>query len=826
MNEIQKQRGTHARNVIIRHKIGEIFTIALSCHVTFYKMAKKVKSNSSLLDELDKLLYEGRWKDIEQALKKTKKKHVIPENFSLFLLGVELVEVHLLGPQAHINQGQSTEAAAIHPDKTLDEAEAKLRQCVSLCQPGHDAAIQQLAKIKLGQLRWLRGDYKSALVALTEVQNTADLSLLFTRKILLEGNLYMGLCFELLIEARAASSNEPSDKFQAINAYEDSLRYAISLVHATKEHSMQQHPATFKTIKTVLERGTVLAMQMNAPVRALNMLRRVMQSKDDDVLRNARMVCTTCLSSLLLFHFSPATYATPSVSSHSAAAFSPSHLQEESILVSLLSKASTDAWSPSHASPGPSPATTFDLLVLSLAEVGLSSQVVQVLEDGMRFACDLPHIWLQFALVLVSSGQNEQALAVFRECISLSPSDPLVLCTAAKFALDKVSRPDLCLEWAEMASGAVSDHFLRPRVEFLMGRGFTVLAEQESSSQKRGELHKQGLQHLMAAASLDKQNVEVAFHYALRKAEARDLTSASAEVKRALSLNAGHTSCLHLLSLILSAQKHYSEALKVCSFALQKQPENFGLLECKAKLEVIAVNTHQALQTCKHALQLWQKLFSGEVTGLIGMVTQDHQSLSDMPLRNFERPGDDRVDFDADIASDAGSSHFSLGTAQTPTNQPNLLQARIWCTIADVFISAGKISDASSCVREAQYLGPYLSSVLTTHGRILELEERTDQAMKLYYNSLSLQPGNPTALTLLGRLLHRAGRNVEAEKYLREATCVDQLSHEAWYWLGEVFSEQSQHELSADCFKTSLDLESTTPVQPFSAVLSSFVPSS
>lgn len=794
-------------------------------------MAKKVKSNSSLLDELDKLLYEGRWRDIEQTLKKTKKKHVIPEPFSLFLLGLELVEMHLLGPQAHINQGQSTEAASVHPDKVLKEAEAKLRQCVEQCQPGHDAAIQQLAKIKLGQLRWLRGEYKSALVALTEVQNTADLSLLFTCKVLLEGNLYMGLCFELLTETRTSSdssSNEnPTDKFQAINAYEESLRYAISLVHSTKELSMQQHPATFKAIKTVLERATVLAMQMNSPVRALNMLRRVLQSRDDDILRSARLVCTTCIASLLLFHFSPATYAPPKVSSHSAAAFSPSHLNEEANLVSLLSKAATDSWNPSRTTPGPSPAVTFDLLFLSLTEVGLSAQVVKILEDGMRFACDLPHIWLQFALVLVSSGRNDQALAVFHECISLAPGDPLTLCTAARFALDKVGRPDLCLKWAQMAVRVSSDHFLQPRVEFLLGRGYTVLAEQESSSQKRGELHKQGIKHLKAAASLDKQNVEYAFHFALRKAESRDLSSASAEVKRALTLNAGHTSCLHLLSLILSAQKRYSEALQVCSFALQKQPENFGLLECKTKLEVIAVGTHQALKTCKHALQLWQKQFSNEVTGLIGMVTQDLQSLSDMPLSAFEhRSIDEKVELDADIASDAGSSHFSLGTAQKPTNQPNLLQARIWCTIAEVFMSGGKVSDANSCVREAQYLGPYLSSVLTTHGRVLEMENRSDQAMKLYYNSLSLQPGNPTALTLLGRLLHRMGRDVEAEKYLREATCVDQLNHEAWYWLGEVFSRQGQHERSSDCFKTSLDLESTTPVQPFSAVLSSFIPSS
>lgn len=782
-------------------------------------MAKKIKSNSSLLDDLDKALYEGRWKDIEQSLKKTKKKHVVPETFSLFLLGVELLEVHLVGPQA-----QSTDAASVHPDKVLGEAEAKLKQCVDLCQPGHDASLQQLAKIKLGQLRWLRADYKASLVALTEVQNTADISLLYTCKVLLEGNLYMGLCFELLATGRGGNPTwkEPStDKFQAINAYEESLRHAMALVHLVKDVSMHQHPASFKAIKTVLERGTILALQMNSPIRALNILRRVLQSKEEEVLREARMVCTTCLSALLLFHTCPASYTPPTISSHSVA-FSPAHLREELNLVSLLSKATTDSWNPSRVDPDPSPATTFDLLTLALSDAKLPAQIIQVLESGMRFACDLPHIWYQFALALVSNGQNEQALAVFKECISLSPSDPLILCCAAKFALDKVGQPDLCLKWAGMASKHVSHHFLRPRVEFLLGRGFTVLAEQERSSLKRGELHKQGLGHLVTAASLDDQNVEYAFHHALRKAESRDLAAASVEVKRALSLNAGHTSCLHLLALILSAQKHYVEALQVCSFALQKQPENFGLLECKTKLEVITVNTHQALKTCKHALELWQRLFSQEITGLIAVVTKDHQSLSDIPLTTFER-SDKHEDFSVDLASDTGSSHFSLGTAQMPTNQPNLLQARIWCTIAEVFLSAGKVSDAISCVREAQYLGPYLSSVLTTHGRVLELENRPQPAMKLYNNALSLQPGNPTALTLLGRLLHREGRNVEAEKYLREATSVDQLSHEAWYWLGEVFCSQEQHELSVDCFKTSLELETTTPIQPFSAVLSSFI---
>lgn len=790
-------------------------------------MAKKIKSNSSLLDELDKPLYEGRWKDIEQTLKRMKKKNVIPVAFSHFLLGVELIEIYLLGPQEQ-SQGQSTEAASVHPNKVLSEAKVKLKLCVDQCQPGHDASLEQLAKIKLGQLGWLCSEYSVSLAALMETQSTADISLLFTCKVLLEGHLYMGLCYEQLAKRGVAGnrSQPATDYFQAINAYEESLRLALSLIHSAKSNSVQQHPATFKAIETVLLRGTVLALQMNSPIRAINLLRRVLQSKDDDVLQMARMVCTTSLSSLLLFHFSPATYTSPSVSSYSSA-FSPSHLTEESILVSLLSKTVADSWDPSRTNPSHSTSTTFDLLVLALSNAGLSHQIMHVLEDAMKFSCDLPHIWFQFALALVSNNRNEQALAVFREAISLSPKDPLILCSAAKFSLNRVGQPGLSLKWAQMASEVVGSHFLRPRAEFIMGRSLSALAEQELSSQKRGELHKRGLTHLTKAAELDQQNIEYAFHHALQKAESRDILAALAEVRRALSLSSGHTSCLHLLSLILSTQKRYSEALTVCTFALQKHPENFGLLECKAKLEVIAVNTHQALQTCKHALQLWQKLFSAaDITGLIGFVTQDRQSLSDIPLSLYERSAVKNEDFTLDIGSDTGSSHFSLSAAQIATNQPNLLQARIWCTIAEVFIKADKIPDASLCVREAQYLSPYLSSVLITHGRVLELEGHSDRAIKQYFNALSLQPGYPVALTLAGRLLHHMGRGVEAEKYLREATQVDQLSHEAWYWLGEVFVAQGESELAADCFKTSLDLEATTPVQPFSAVLSNFMPSS
>ena len=773
-------------------------------------MAKKskIKAISSLLDELDKPLYGGRWREIEQVLKKTSKKLTIPDSFQCYLEGKENLDNFFLG---------NTPA---NPDTAL----RKLKQCLDLCQPGHDAALSQLARIGYGQTLWLRNDPLHALPCLQEgVQATVDTSLLHTCQVLAEGNMFLGLCLEKLGE-----TEEDADLSQALGAYEEATRLSLNFLHLAKCSGLSNHPVAYKAIRVATERGPVLAFRLGEPVRALSLFRRVLQSRDEDSLQESRFICATSLASLLLFHSSPNAHSLPKPSSLLIS--TPSHLHEESILVTNIAKTYVDSWEVNKTSPVPSPEVIFDLLCLSFTCVNLHEQLVQALEDSMKFAFMVPHIWFQFGLSLVTSGKHLQALAVFKECISLAPQDPLILCTAAKFALEKSAKTELCIEWALRASEVKGAHFLQPRAQFLLGRGYSTLSQHELSTEKRAVLFKKGLQHLKQAANLDPKNIDYAFYLALQYAESRELQKGKEQIQCSLALNAGHTSCLHLLALIYSAEKQYMEALQICDFALQKQPENFAILECKIKLEVITAGTNQAFKTCRHALKLWQKMFSEESTGLMGAIMQDSISLSDLHLSGFQREGHDPFNIGTsaspDLASDAGSSHFSINTTQTAPNQPNLLQARIWCTIAEVFLLAKKTADAISCIREAQYLAPYLPSVFICHGRILASEKNYDQALGQFRSALVLQPINPTALTQIGRILHLLGRSGEAEKYLREATSIDRLHHEAWYWLGQVFSAQDLHDLSSDCFKTSLDLERTTPVQPFSAVLSSFLPSS
>ena len=768
-------------------------------------MAKRIKSISSLLDELDQALYEGRWRDVEAALRKTNKRSTVPETFSRFVEAEEQVERQFLGR-----------------DADLPAAETLLGRVIGECQPGHDAALQQLAKIKYGQLLWLRGEYGRALDSLREgvqAQATDDTSLAHTCRTLAEGKLFLGLCLE-------QCSGLP-ELVPAASLYEDALRLSLAVLHQARGSPAACHAAVFKVIKTALERGALLYMCLGMPGLAVNMYRRVLQSREEELLHALRQLCATALASLLLFHLSPASHIAPRSSGSfptSLSLLSPAQLQEETLLVGLISEAFTSAWTVSKSDPVPSPAVVFDLFSLALTDLQLHSFLVQALEDGMRFACLMPHVLFQFALALVSAGRSAQALAVFHECVSLAPRDVLVLAVAAKFALERAGNPQLCIDWARQAILVAGGHFLEARLEFLLGRGCIELADREPSSQKRGELHKQGICHLKRAVQLDSQNIDYVFHLGLQYAESRELAEAHLLMQQALGLNAGHTSCLHLLALILAAQKQYGGALKVCDFALQKQPENFGLLECKIKLEAVTAGWHQALATCQQSLRLWQSLFAEEGSGLIGLVTQDQRSLSDLPA--FDRPDTGPEPASPDVASDAGSSHFSLSATQSLPSAPLLLQARIWCTVAEVFVLAGKLSDAVSCVREAQYLAPHLASVLVAYGRVLELEGQREAAVGQYRGALVLQPGNPSALTLLGRLLLLSGQHGEAEHLLRQATLVDQLCHDAWSLLGRVFAARGQHELSAECLKTSLELEQTSPLQPFSAVLSTLVPAS
>lgn len=756
------------------------------------KKKKKTKSASSILEELDRPIYERRWKDLAATLKKMGKKTVIPEALTFFLKAIQHTEAMASGQP-------SPKTADIHG--LLDSALEK-------CQSGEDAPLRVMIQVKKGQLHWLKDEPSIARRQLPPLsQLTVATAPIHTNKVLMEGNMYLALCNEAL----DAQQDNPKE---TLSAYEESLRLAIHIVIAAKISNLPIHPVVYCAIRTALERGPVLALRHGEIPQAVALFRHVLQAKEDHVLPQIRQICTTSLACTLLFMSSQASYKRLEKSSPTT--YTPTSLTEEATLAASLAKGFIGSISDTKVEDA---SVIFDLLTLALSCTKLHGVLVQHLEDAVQFTSTAKHIWVQFALALVSSHQYQQAEAVFYECIKVFPSDLSVVIAASNCVLESLHKPELAMKWVKplLEQESTKGHYLEPRLWFILGKAHVALGEKELTSDKQQEMHKKGLEFFKRATKLDPQSLEFTFNLAAHLAISRNLPAAKEEVQRALGMVSTHTRSLHLLALLFSADKQYAEALKVCNLALQQEPENLNIIRAKIQLQLITSGVRVALQSCKTALTVWQKLYGDDNSGLIGAVTQDQHSLSEFPLSTTERVNASHT-VSPDIASDTGSSHFSSSLYQSLT-LPSVLQAQIWCTVAEVFMEGKKLSDASSCIHEAQSLSPYLPVVSITHGKLLEHENQPQIALDQYSNALVLQPSNPIALTHMGRLLHLRGKNDQAEKYLREAISVDRLSHEAWFWLGKVFSSQGEQEHAADCFRTSLQLESTTPVQNFANTL-------
>lgn len=76
------------------------------------------------------------------------------------------------------------------------------------------------------------------------------------------------------------------------------------------------------------------------------------------------------------------------------------------------------------------------------------------------------------------------------------------------------------------------------------------------------------------------------YYLALQKANACKVQEAIRHVKSALQLRADHVPSLHLLVLLLSAQKQHQEALSLAQAVLEEYPDNLNIMYVQAHLEL------------------------------------------------------------------------------------------------------------------------------------------------------------------------------------------------------------------------------------------------
>uniref|UniRef100_A0A8D3AIP7 Tetratricopeptide repeat protein 7B n=1 Tax=Scophthalmus maximus TaxID=52904 RepID=A0A8D3AIP7_SCOMX len=521
--------------------------------------------------------------------------------------------------------------------------------------------------------------------------------------------------------------------------------------------------------------------------------------------------------------------------------FCPQENTEEALLLLLISEsmANRDAVLsriPEHNNDRiislQSASVVYDLLTIALGRRGQYEMLSECLERAMKFAFEEFHLWYQLALSLMAAGKSARAVKVLKECIRLKPDDPTIPLLAVKLCIGPLHWLDEGECFAKMVidMGEKAAEF-RAKGFLAIGLVYSLKATDGSLRSTQEDYQRKALGAFQRAQSLSPTDHLAAFYLALQLAVSRQIPEALGYVRQALQLQGDDVHSLHLLALLLSAQKHYHDGLNIIEMALSEYPENFNLLYTKVKLESMCRGPEEALLTCKHMLQIWKSFYnltnpsdSGRGSSLLDRAIADRRQLNAMTLPDFSDPETGSVHATSIAASrveqalsEVASSLQSSAPKHGPLH-PWMTLAQIWLHAAEVYVGMSKPAEASACTQEASNLFPTSHNVLYMKGQIAELRGNIDEAKRWYEEALSINPTHVKTMQRLGLILHQLQRYSLSEKVLRDAVQVNSTAHDVWNSLGEVLQAQGNAAAATECFLTALELEASSPILPFTII--------
>ncbi|XP_041121780.1 tetratricopeptide repeat protein 7B isoform X3 [Polyodon spathula] len=852
------------------------------------------KSGSRLETEIERCRSEGQWDRIPDLIRQLSVKLIANDDLAELLLGEAKLQQYL--KENPIKQGASPRGAK---PKLM---EVRKHLTAALDRGNLKSEYMQEASLIMAKLNYVEGSYREALSNYFKV-GLDDLQLVgipvYRLSMIAEAYATKGLCLEKVPVASPVSNRHTGREQEIITCYEKSGDIALlylqevekALSSGIQNRSPKPGPISHEQelgffLETGLQRAHVIYFKNGNLTRGVGRFREILRAVETRTTQNLRMTIARQLAEILLRGMCEQSYWNPlqdpphqsplddplrqasNIEDYALSRrpkvyageniFCPQENTEEALLLLLISEsmANRDAVLsriPEHNNDRiislQSASIVYDLLTIALGRRGQYEMLSECLERAMKFAFEEFHLWYQFALSLMAAGKSARAVKVLKECIRLKPDDPTIPLLAVKLCIGTLHWLEEGERFAKMVidMGEKASEF-RPKGYLAIGLVYSLKATDASLRGVQEEYQRKALGAFQRAQSLSPMDHLAAFYLALQHAVSRQIPEAVGYVRQALQLQGDDVHSLHLLALLLSAQKHYHDALNIIEMALSEYPEHFILLFTKVKLESVCKGPDEALLTCKHMLQIWKSCYnltnpsdSGRGSSLLDRAMADRRQINNMTLPDFSDPetgnppdayfhgffslfsvcsvhatsvAASRVE---QALSEVASSLQSSAPKQGPLH-PWMTLAQIWLHAAEVYTGIGKPAEATACIQEAANLFPTSHNVLFMRGQVAELRGNTDEAKRWYEEALSISPTHVKTMQRLGLILHRLGRSSLSEKILRDAVQVNPTSHDVWNSLGEVLQTQGHDDAATECFLTALELEASSPILPFTII--------
>ncbi|XP_056332785.1 tetratricopeptide repeat protein 7B isoform X1 [Danio aesculapii] len=808
------------------------------------------KSGSRLETEIERCRSEGQWDKIPELVRQLSAKLISNDDLGELLLGEAKLQQYL--KENPIKQGSSPRG----PRPRLQEVRKHLT--AALDRGNLKPEYMQEASLIMAKLCYVEADYREALNQYSRV-NLDEMQLVgapvYRLSMIAEAYATKGLCLEKVPMASPSLSNSIADKDQEIiTCYEKSGDIALlylqevekALSAGIQNRSPKPGPVTQEQelgyfLETGLQRAHVIHFKNGNLTRGVGRFREILRAVETRTTQNLRMTIARQLAEILLRGMCEQSYWNPLEDPpnqsplddplrHSPHTkdyalsrrpriysgenlFCPQENTEEALLLLLISEsmANRDAVLsriPEHNNDRiislQSASLVYDLLTIALGRRGQYEMLSECLERAMKFAFEEFHLWFQLALSLMAAGKSARAVKVLKECIRLKPDDPTIPLLAVKLCIGNLHWLEEGERFAKIVidMGEKAAEF-RAKGYLAIGLVYSLKATDASLRGMQEEYQKKALSAFQRAQSLSPTDHLAVFYLALQLAISRQIPEALGYVRQALQLQGDDVHSLHLLALLLSAQKHYHDALNIIEMALSEYPENFILLFTKVKLETLCRGPEEALLSCKRMLQIWKSCYnltnpsdSGRGSSLLDRAVADRRQLNAMTLPDFSDPETASHASSSLSGSEPVSPLFPLSSLYSPpppkaTESTQRRSSHAFCDHAPRrrFSSASNLPDAFFHGFDS-FIG--VCSVHATSIAASRVEQALSEVASSLQSSAPKQGPLHPWMTLAQIWLHAAevyigmGKAAEATACTQEAANLFPMSHNVLFMKGQV----------------------------------------